>query len=253
MSKAIELREQRAKLVADANALVPSDMKLFTSELRTKVETMLADAKGLDSLIVLFEQEEERNEETRAKNLNFSNSGSSESSDNEEVKAGFRSYLRTGKSESRDLVLSADGILVPTFVAQLAIAKKSPGSIYNLVGKMATSTGAPVKVPYWNDLANSWVLNSAGLATTAPAVTAGPTITPDDLRFQPLKLDNSLVQDAAFDNRDADSLESGYSAECGCRDCNHGQHEQSDRFQLCWHGRGGYQRLCQLRNRRCGY
>jgi len=73
MSKAIVLREQRAKLVADANALVPSDMKLFTTELRTKVEAMLADAKGLDSLIQSFEAEEQRTEETRAKALNLSN------------------------------------------------------------------------------------------------------------------------------------------------------------------------------------
>jgi HK97 family phage major capsid protein len=197
--KAQELREQRAKLVADANALVPSDMKLFTSELRTKVETMLADAKGLDSLIASFEAEETRNNETRAKNLNLSNIGSSESLDNEEKGKTFRNYLRTGKSESRDLTVSADGVLIPTFVAAPVVAKKSPGSIYNIVGKMATATGSPVKVPYWNDLANSWVLNSAGLATTDPAVTAGPTITIDDLRFQPLKLDNSLVQDAAFD------------------------------------------------------
>jgi HK97 family phage major capsid protein len=197
--KAIELREQRAKLVADANALVPKDMKDFTSELRTKVETMLADARGLDTIIASFEQEEQRSDEARAKNLNLSDTGSSDAVDKDATKAAFRSYLRTGKSEARDLTVSADGILIPAFVAQPVVAKKSPGAIYNIVGKMATSTGAPVKVPYWNDLANSWVLNSAGLATTDPTVSAGPTVTIDDLRFQPLKLDNSLVQDAAFD------------------------------------------------------
>jgi HK97 family phage major capsid protein len=197
--KAQELRDQRAKLVAEAQASIPADMKLYTSELRTKTEAMLADARGLDSLIASFEAEETRNNETRAKNLNLSNTGSSDAVDQKETRKAFRSYLRTGKSEQRDLTVSADGILIPTFVAQPVIAKKSPGAIYNLVGKMATSTGAPVKVPYWNDLANSWVLNSAGLATTDPTVSAGPTITIDDLRFQPLKLDNSLVQDAAFD------------------------------------------------------
>jgi HK97 family phage major capsid protein len=199
MSKALQLREQRSKLVADANALVPTDMKLFTSELRTKVETMLADAKGLDSLIASFETEERSIEETRAKNLNLSNTGDSKDVDNAEVRKAFDSALRGNKTESRELSVTADGILIPTFVAAPVIAKKAPGQIYDLVGKMQTSTGAPVKVPYWNDLANSWVLNSASLTTTDPTVSAGPTITIDDLRFNPLLLDNSLIQDAAFD------------------------------------------------------
>jgi len=199
MSKAIVLREQRAKLVADANALVPSDMKLFTTELRTKVEAMLADAKGLDSLIQSFEAEEQRTEETRAKALNLSNTGSSDAVDQEATGKAFRNYLRTGKIETRELQVSADGILIPTFVAQPVVAKKSTGQIYDLVGKMATETGAPVKVPYWNDLSNAWVLNSAGLTTTDPTVSAGPTISIDDLRFNPLLLDNSLITDAAFD------------------------------------------------------
>lgn len=199
MSKAIELREQRAKLVADASALVPQDMKLFTSELRTKVEAMLADARGLDSMIQSFEQEENRAEEIRAKALNLSNTGSIESTNKEATGKAFRSYLRTGKVESRELSVSADGILIPTFVAQPVVAKKAPGQIYDVVGKMATETGAPVKVPYWNDLSNAWVLNSASLTTTDPTVSAGPTITIDDLRFNPLLLDNSLITDAAFD------------------------------------------------------
>jgi HK97 family phage major capsid protein len=197
--RAIELREARAKLVADAQALIPKDMKDFGSELRTKVETMLADARGLDSMIAAFEAEETRTAETRAKALNLSNTDSVESADKDATKAAFRSYLQSGKVESRELSVSADGILIPTFVAQPVVAKKSPGQIYELVGKMQTSTGAPVKVPYWNDLANSWVLNSASLTTTDPTVTAGPTITIDDLRFNPLLLDNSLIQDAAFD------------------------------------------------------
>jgi HK97 family phage major capsid protein len=198
--KAIELREKRAKLVADAQALIPNDMKDFGSELRTKVETMLSDARGLDSMIAAFEQEETRSAETRAKALNLSDiTGSIESADKEATKTAFRSYLRTGKIESRELSVSADGILIPTFVAQPVVAKKAPGQIYDLVGKMATETGAPIKVPYWNDLSNAWVLNSASLTTTDPAVSAGPTITIDDLRFNPLLLDNSLITDAAFD------------------------------------------------------
>ena len=198
--KAIQLREQRSKLVADANALVPADSKLLTSELRSQIEAMLAEAKGLDSMIASFEAEETREQEQRGRNLNLSNTGNGvEHADEDATRTAFRNYLRTGKVESRELSVSTDGVLIPTFVAEPAVAMKSPGSIYSLVGKMATETGAPVKVPYWNDLANSWVLNSAALSTTDPAVSAGPTISVDDLRFNPLLLDNSLVTDASFD------------------------------------------------------
>jgi HK97 family phage major capsid protein len=89
--------------------------------------------------------------------------------------------------------------MIPTFVADPVLAKKAPGFILDLVGKMNTKTGAPVKVPYWNDLSNSFVLNSTGITTTDPVVTDGPTISIDDYRFNPLLLDNSLIQDASYD------------------------------------------------------
>src|ERR1019366_3771516 len=98
--------------------------------------------------------------------------------------------LRTGKAEQRDLTVSGDGVLIPTFVGSPVIAKKSPGSIYGLVGKMSTSTGPPIVIPYWNDLSSSWVLNSAQLGTTDPTISQGPTLAVDDLRFQPLKISN---------------------------------------------------------------
>jgi HK97 family phage major capsid protein len=64
---------------------------------------------------------------------------------------------------------------------------------------METATGAPIVVPYWNDLSNNWVLNSANIAVTDPTISSGPTLTVSDYRFQPVLIDNSLIQDAAFD------------------------------------------------------
>lgn len=196
-----QLREQRAKLIADAQALIPEDSKNFTSELRTKVEAMFADAKGLDSIIASMEVEERSALETRSQQMQLPNVGEHAQTEDrsKSVKASFRNYLKTGVVETRDLTVSADGVLIPTLVADPVVAKKAPGFILDIVGKMVTETGAPVKVPFWNDTANSFVLNSTGITTTDPAVTAGPSISIDDYRFNPLLLDNSLIQDAAFD------------------------------------------------------
>jgi HK97 family phage major capsid protein len=196
-----ELREQRAKLVADAQALVPADVKNLTSELRTKIETMLADAQGMATLIAALEREENTADEQRAKNLNLANTDSVEHADNEAVRTAFRSYLRTGKIEQRDLTVGSDGVFIPTFVSAPVVAKKSAGFIYNLVGKIKSDTGAPIKVPTWNDTSNSFVLNSTAISTTDPSVGDVP-ISIDDYRFNPLLLDNSLIQDSSFNIED---------------------------------------------------
>ena len=193
-----ELREARAKLLADAKALIPADTKDLTSELRSKVEAMLADANGMGNLIASLEREENAAEEQRARNLNLSNTGSTEQADQEATRKAFRSYLRTGNIETRDLTVGSDGVFIPTFVSEPVIAKKSAGQIYSLVGKLVSNTGAPVKVPTWNDTNNSFVLNSAGITTTDPSI-SDVAISIDDYRFNPLLLDNSLIQDSSFD------------------------------------------------------
>lgn len=196
------LREQRAVLISEAQALIPQDTKLFTSELRTKVEAMFADAKGMDSILASLETEERSALEQRGQKMQLPNVGEhTNSADNRtsEIRSSFRSYLKTGAVETRDLTVAADGVFIPTFVAQPVVARKYAGCILDCVGKLTTETAAPIKVPYWNDIANSFVLNSAGITTTDPVITSGPTLGIDDYRFNPLLIDTSLIQDAAFD------------------------------------------------------
>ncbi len=197
-----EIREQRSKLVADAQALLPKEAKDITSEIRTKFEALMADASGLAEMAKTLETEERNAAEQRGQRLQLADIG--EHAENKEERAAqerasFRSYLKTGVAETRDLTVSADGVLIPTSVAAPVVAKLSPGSIYSVVGKISTSTGSPIKVPTWNDTANGFVLNSTSITTTDPTVSLGATLAVDDYRSNPLLLDNSLVQDAGFD------------------------------------------------------
>jgi HK97 family phage major capsid protein len=110
----------------------------------------------------------------------------------------IRNYLITGQIEKRDLGVAADGILIPTGVTDAVVAKKYAGSILDVVNHLKTATGEPVKVPFINDIANGFVLNSVAASTTDPSV-AGITISIDDLRMNPILLENSLIQDSVFD------------------------------------------------------
>ena len=89
-------------------------------------------------------------------------------------------------------------MLIPTGVADAKIALKSWGSVYDLVFKLNTGTGEPMKAPLISDVVNGFVLNSVAITTT-DATVAGPTISVDDIRSNPILLDNSLLQDSSFD------------------------------------------------------
>lgn len=195
-----EMKEKRSALIADAQKLMFGEN--VTAETRSTVEQMLADADAMTKVIAQAEAEETRSAEQRAKALDLPNPGEAQKSietrSDEQVKASFRSFLQTGKVETRDLTVSADGVLIPTTVAQPVIAQKSAGQIYDVIGKMTTATGAPIKMPYINDTANGFVLNSTAIDTTDPAVT-GITLNVDEYRANPILLDNSLIQDSAFD------------------------------------------------------
>jgi HK97 family phage major capsid protein len=189
-----ELREKRSKLLADAQALSAGELN---AENRSKIDAMLADAKSLAAVIEVAEAEERSAAETRGKNLQLPNVGEhTEVKADEKAVENFRHYLKTG--EVRDLTVSADGVLIPTLVSQPVIAKKSAGQIYDVVGKIVTATGAPINVPLLNDTANSFVLNSVGATTTDPTVSS-VQLKVDDYRSNPILLENSLIQDAAFD------------------------------------------------------
>jgi HK97 family phage major capsid protein len=116
----------------------------------------------------------------------------------------LRTYLgspldQSRKFEQRDLGVSANGgVMIPVGVTDPKIALKSYGSIYDLVYKLRTQTGEALKVPYLNDVANGFVLNSVGITTTDPA-TGVITISIDDIRMNPILIEHSLIQDVSFD------------------------------------------------------
>ena len=199
-----ELRAQRAQLVAEAQALIPADGKI-TGEIRTKFDSIMVDADHMASVITRLETEERSAAETRGKELNLPNPGQNVDSDGrtpeqrkKDVSAALRTYLSTGRIETRDLTVAGNGVIIPTGVADPNVALKSAGSIYSLVGKMSTATGEPMKAPTLNDTGNGFVLNSAGITTTDPS-SGGPTISIDDLRSNPILIENSLLQDSSFD------------------------------------------------------
>ena len=88
--------------------------------------------------------------------------------------------------------------MIPGAAVEPVQAKKSAGTIYDIVRKLKTTTGEDVKVPLWDDTSNGFVLESAALATNDPAIN-GVTVKVDGLRSNPILLDNKLVQDVSYD------------------------------------------------------
>ena len=199
-----EMLDKRNKLMIDARAIMAgADV---TAEQRTAVDKMLADANvikaDVERMISLETMEaEQRSVPGRVPQAGAVSAEAETRSVEERREAtgkALRSYLKGESFERRDLTVAADGVLIPTGVADAKIALKAWGSVYDLVFKLNTSTGEPMKAPLINDVANGFVLNSVAITTTDASV-AGPTISVDDIRSNPILLDNSLLQDSSFD------------------------------------------------------
>jgi len=202
MKTVAELRAQRAALIVEAQTIAKKDN--LSTEDRTAFDNAMAQADAVALDINRAEKLETIEAEQRSvvapprpQPGEGTETRSAEQRD-KDVAASYRSYLRTGKVESRDLTVAADGVLIPTLVADPKIAKKFAGSIYDIVGKFKTDTGAPVKMPLLNDTAQGFVLASTGITTTDPSV-AGVTISIDDYRSNPILIENSLIKDSGFD------------------------------------------------------
>jgi HK97 family phage major capsid protein len=198
-----EMLDKRSKLMFDAHAIMSGTD--VTAEQRTNVDKMLADANILKADIermVQFEtaEAEMRSVPGRVPRATPGEEAETRSADERRsaTAQALRSYFKGEKFEQRDLTVAADGVLIPTGVADPKIAQKSWGSVYDLVYKLKTATGEPMKAPTLDDSANLFVLNSVGITTTDPSV-GGATISIDDIRSNPILLDNSLMQDSSFD------------------------------------------------------
>ena len=199
-----ELRDKRTKLLLDAKAIMETGTA--TAEQRTQVDAMYADANNIKLDIERLQSIEEETRSTSSRAIPRENPSADPNVDTrsaDERRAAsnraLRSYLRGEKFEQRDLTVSANGsVTIPVGVTDPKVALKSAGSIYDLVGKLKTDTGEAIKVPFLNDTAQSWVLNSASITTTDPSV-SGVTISIDDIRMNPILIENSLIQDVGFD------------------------------------------------------
>jgi len=199
-----ELRAMRAKLMADAQAVIPEDGKI-TSEIRTKYEAMLKDADNMAFVIASLETEERSALEARGKNLQLPQVGEHSASNpearNSEIRSSLANFLRTGQVETRDLTAAGSGILIPQlFNPSIYEAKKSYGELANIVTTMKTEGGNPMKLVYDNDTANGLVSVVSGTdVSEADPTTSSATLSVDNFSTGVVKVDMALLQDAGFD------------------------------------------------------
>jgi HK97 family phage major capsid protein len=206
MASITELRTKREKLLLDARALLTSDN--VTTEQRVNAEKMIADAEAtkrdIDNLTAIESAtctEPGSARSKRGAGLDFDNRTPAER--RAATNHALRTFLTRGADhsqiESRDLTIAADGsATIPTGIAQPRVALKSSGAIYDLVRKFPTQNGEPMTIPLWNDVTNSWVLNSAPVTVTDPSVTGG-SLSVDLIRRNPVLVDNSYILDVSFD------------------------------------------------------
>ena len=201
-----ELIEKRNRLLAEARQLMTAPE--MTTEQRSKVDAMLADANTLKADIERVEASAETEERSLPTNRppreGFEQDGVDNRSQEERSRAtniAFRAFVRGERFEQRDLTVAADGgVMIPVAALPPVVATRSAGSIYDIVGKMRTNTGEDVRVPLWDDTANMAVLDSTPVGTGTDPIVTGVTVKTDGLRLgDPLLLDNKLIQDLSYD------------------------------------------------------
>lgn len=201
-----ELIEKRNKILVDARQLMSgSDV---SAEQRSKVDAMLTEANGLKADIERLEACAESEERSLPKpGIPRAAVESTETDDrnqeqrNKATNKAFRAYLRGERFEQRDLTIAADGgVMVPVAALPPVLAQRSAGSIYDVVHKMRTTTGEPVKVPLWDGTSDVLVLDSTPVGNGTDPTVTGVTIQTDGLRTgDPVLIDNKLIQDLDYD------------------------------------------------------
>jgi HK97 family phage major capsid protein len=200
-----ELVEKRNKLLIDARTAMLGEN--VTAETRSAVDQMLADANTLKTDIERMEACAES--EQRSVPSNTPPRGSVENHETRDERSyeernkasniALRAMLKGERFETRDLTVAANGgYMIPVAAIEPVQAKKSAGSIMDIVRRLKTSTGEDVRVPLWDDTENGFVLDSTSTSTTDPSVT-GVTVKVDGLRSNPILLDNKLIQDVSYD------------------------------------------------------
>lgn len=215
-----EMRENRAKLVLEAQALIPADGKI-SAEVRTKFDAIMVDADNMGAVITRLETEERAELETRAQRMQLPNVGENtrEKSTPEKQKAAFRNFIQYGirsndlvhnyiagapPAELRDMLTSGattGGPFVPAaFLPILTEAQLAWGGMLPKITTRKVSSGAPMKYATVNDTANGLVVvgEGSGPNETDP-VTASATISSDLLTTGLVKVSLAELQDSYFD------------------------------------------------------
>jgi HK97 family phage major capsid protein len=203
-----ELRDRRAKAIADAQAIISADV---TTESRAAFDAHLNDVTTIDADIARVEAIERVSAEQRSRfeqqRSNRPNPGESADAGeavevrNLRTRASFRAYLATGVIESRDLTTANSGVAIPQlFDPQIISAQKSYGQLLDIVNVMTTDTGNPMKIMLDNDTANGLSAVTVGTdAAEVDPVLTGITLQVDNFTTGVVKVDMGLLTDVGFD------------------------------------------------------
>lgn len=202
------LIEKRNQLLTDARNKMNAGEP--TAEVRAAVDKMLADAQILKGDIERYEASAETEERSLPKQqtpprgdvVSYGDEGKDERTfeqRNRDTNIALRKYLKGHSYEERNLTqTNLGGVMIPVAAVQPVQAQRSAGSIYDIVRHLKTGTGEAVKVPFWDDTANGFVLESAVISTNDPSI-VGTTIQVDGLRSNPILIDNKLIADLDYD------------------------------------------------------
>jgi HK97 family phage major capsid protein len=217
LSEARQLREQRAKLIKDAQAI--GNKGRLTPEEEARANRMLDDAKALMDRITILEGPPEGEYQFRGGAIEAENR--IETSREKQHRVAFRSWLKLGRSEmpaeqrqllereyrdmglggGNSLVGPGGSFLVPIgFVDSIETAMKFYGSMLNVAQILPTMTGQPLPHPTSNDTAVTGELVAEGAQVTTADVLLG-TVLFGAFKFSTklVKVSLELMQDSAFD------------------------------------------------------
>jgi HK97 family phage major capsid protein len=231
-----ELREKRAKLVVDAQALIPTGGSI-SAENRSKFDALMADADVLKADIDRIERVAAADAELRKTqtppNPTMGRKSQTDA-DRVKIQGAFRNWLKNGMNEldpedraflqpafkNNALTLrehrdnfdpgmgvgggsplgSLGGFFVPQgFVYDIDIALKYYGDMFAVATELATATGQPLPYPTANDTTVLGELVGEGEQVTGADVNVGHIIF-GAYKFSTklVKVSLELIQDSAF-------------------------------------------------------
>jgi HK97 family phage major capsid protein len=220
-----KLREQRAKLVADARVITDAvaDGETMTTENSAKFDTIMAEADRLkveiDRADRLTDAESDLSNriDRRAGRDNLSADEAKAKLDLEA--SAFKHYLRAGMNGMPDDLRAvatprfqaaqgtgsdaAGGYTVPEgFYGQVISAELAFGGMLDpgVCDTFSTSTGNPLPIPTDNDTANEGAILGENIQSTEQDVTFGAvTLNGHTYTSKIIRVANQLLQDSAFD------------------------------------------------------